>query len=317
MSKYFLTLTVDGETLEEQGGYSSTELLTILANIKEQILAGTVTAEVYDQMYGSKGDAFIADEKWIKSMGSSLNRYVTKSKNSDEEDEFANYEKDKPKPVSLKEIAARNPMDDPFTSRMSDPFEENNPFTESSNRTQQTHQDGDEDFTERDEEEAYDEYEDYEEVSDEDSSSKGPRLRKQLMHQAVRRMIDIRLDEFFRITEGRLPQREIDVDYDEDREYPNWNNDAIEMSILDGYVTFEDVVSQFRRKLEAFVVGGGKNTRRDGRYAMRNTDRSLERARNSPTNLNSFDPHVDALPSDDDDEWVGHVPSAFVSNDDD
>lgn len=153
-------------------------------------------------------------------------------------------------------------------------------------------------------EEEYDE--DDEDITEEDDGSPKWVLDKRKFRNDLLTLLDDRMSSLFSLVTGTDP-------IEDANDYPRYNNDGIEMAILDGYLTYDEVVEKFSAKLRSYLGGAASATDRNFSEALNRTQADLEIARPNPSSLQNFDVSEDDLPpaSVNDQSWVDYVPESF------
>lgn len=295
MTEYYVALTIDGESLDEQGGYSSKELLTILSSLREQIIAGRITAYVRSKYESddtfSKG--FVIDEPWLERMKPSLDEYAPKDEDFDtvpdeEEEDEESKNSFGYRPVKTLKDVGREHMHQHTSSDAQEAF--NNPR----------------------------QMEAFRELTSPMPPRPGAntgnptgliKINKSLVRKNLKEQLQERINEFFMLTRGEW---DLGVDPDDD---PDYNNDAFELAILDKYLSFEEVVEMFKNQLRENVkIAANESDRSDETQQALNSDYvDLSQARPNPTFLANYDMRTDNTPkeSEADQNWVNYVPESM------
>lgn len=289
MTEYYVALTIDGESLDEQGGYSSRELLTILSSLREQIIAGKITAYVRSKYENDDtfSQGFVIDEEWLVRMKPSLDEYAPKDEEFDtvpeeEEEDEEEDEESKNRPVKTLKDVGREHM----------------------------HQHTQEAFNNPRKMEAFRELTSPMPPRPGANTSTGLiKINKSLVRKNLKEQLQERINEFFMLTRGEW---DLGTDPDDD---PDYNNDAFELAILDKYLSFEEVVDMFKNQLRENVkVAADETNRSDETQAALNSDYvDLSQARPNPTFLANYDMRTDNTPkeSEADQNWVNYVPESM------
>lgn len=285
---------------EEQGPYNQVDFLKIIGGLQPKIKSGEVKirARTHWNSHPINDQEWLIDAQYVDDIADVLKDYVPPPT------------LDSPDQPNLKQVAV-NAMKALEIKWNAEEANDENPIPlEEWEREllayQQNGEPADQDV-----------YPDVEEEEEEEDGD-GPVIRKlrndgsskwlidkPRMRQEILDLVRLRIEDMFSLVEGPNPVQE------DEEEYPQYNNDGLELAILDGYVTFDELVTEFRNKLKRYLEVAATKTNRSYQDALSAKNVDLDKARPNPTFLENFDMRMDSIPPADenDQSWVPNVPS--------